>query len=88
MLHIKILGAGCSNCERLFEVTRKAVASLGIKAQIDKITDYPEMMKYGILQTPGLVIDEQLISVGKVPSLSDMTTILTTALAKTAEWSR
>ena len=85
MLHIKILGVGCSNCERLYEVTRKAVASLGVEAQIDKITDYPEMMKYGILQTPGLVINEELIAVGRVPSLSGMTTILTTALAKSAE---
>jgi small redox-active disulfide protein 2 len=85
MIHIKILGAGCSNCERLVETARRAVATLGIEAQIEKITDYPEMMKYGILQTPGLVIDEQLISVGTVPSLADMTTILTTALATSAE---
>jgi hypothetical protein len=49
MLHIKILGAGCSNCERLHAVVQKAVASLGIDAQVEKITDYPEMMKYGIL---------------------------------------
>jgi hypothetical protein len=50
-----------------------------------KITDFPEMMKHGILQTPGLVINEELIMVGKVPSLGDMTTILATALSKTME---
>jgi small redox-active disulfide protein 2 len=82
MLHIKILGSGCSNCERLYAVTQKVVASLGVEAQIEKVTDYPEMMKYGILQTPGLVINEEVVSVGKVPSTADMTTILTTALAK------
>jgi small redox-active disulfide protein 2 len=85
MLHIKILGAGCSNCERLYAVAEKAVASLSVEAQIEKITDYPEMMKYGILQTPGLVINEEVVMVGKVPSVGDMTTILTTALSKTAE---
>lgn len=85
MLHIKILGAGCSNCERLYEVTLKAVASLGIEAEAVKVTDFQAMMKYGILQTPALVIDERVVVVGKVPSLGDMTTILTTALAKTGE---
>ncbi len=84
MLHIKILGSGCSNCERLYEVAKRAADSLGMEAEITKITDFPEMMKYGILQTPALVINEELIMVGKVPSLSDMTTVLTTALSKTA----
>lgn len=84
MLHIKILGAGCSNCERLYEVAKRAVDSLGMEAEITKITEFPEMMKYGILQTPGLVINEELITVGKVPSLGDMTTMLTTALTKSA----
>ncbi len=83
MLSIKILGAGCSNCERLYEVARKAVDSLGVQAELTKVTEFPEMMKYGILQTPGLVINEELIMVGKVPSLGDMTAILTEALSKT-----
>jgi small redox-active disulfide protein 2 len=85
MLHIKVLGAGCSNCERLYEVARKGIASLGVEADIEKITDYFVMMKYGILQTPALVINEKLVIVGRVPSLSDMTAILTTALANSAE---
>ena len=51
MLHVKI-GAGCSNCEWLHPLAQKAVASLGVEAQIDKITDYPEVMKYAISQTP------------------------------------
>jgi small redox-active disulfide protein 2 len=85
MLHIKILGAGCSSCERLYELAVRAVVSLGVDAQIDKITDYEEMTKYGILQTPALVIDEQVVTVGKVPSLGDLTAVLTTALAKAEE---
>ena len=82
MVTVKILGAGCSNCERLYEVTRRAVDSLGAQVEVIKITDYQEMMKYGILQTPGLVINEELVMVGKVPSLGDMTTLLTTALTR------
>jgi len=85
MVTVKILGAGCSNCERLYEVTRRAVDSLGAQVEVIKITDYQEMMKYGILQTPGLVINEELVMVGKVPSLGDMTTLLTTALSKSVE---
>lgn len=85
MLTVKILGAGCSNCERLYEVTRRAADSLGAQVEVIKITDFPEMMKYGILQTPGLVVNEELIMVGKVPSLADMTTILTKALGKSVE---
>jgi small redox-active disulfide protein 2 len=80
MLTVKILGAGCSNCERLYEVARRALDSLGVEAELTKIMDFPEMMKYGILQTPGLVVNEELVMVGKVPSLGDMTTILTSAL--------
>ncbi len=82
MLTVKILGAGCSNCERLYEVTRRAVDSLGDQVEVIKVTDFAEMMKYGILQTPGLVINEELVMVGKVPSLGDMTTLLTTALTR------
>lgn len=85
MLTVKILGAGCSNCGRLYEVAQEAVDSLGVEAELTKIKDFPEMMKYGILQTPGLVINEELVMAGKVPSLAEMTTLLTTALSKPAE---
>jgi small redox-active disulfide protein 2 len=84
MLNVKILGPGCSNCTKLYEVTQKAVESLGIEAELTKVSDYPEMMKYGLLQTPGLVVEEQLVLSGKVPSIAEVTTILTTAVAKKA----
>lgn len=61
---IKILGAECSRCRKLEEQVREIVASNNLPAEVEKITDIQEMMKYGILATPGLVINEKLKSSG------------------------
>ena len=68
MLTIKILGSGCANCKRLEATARKVVEGLGIEAEFEKVTDYAEIMKYPILSTPGLVINEKLVSAGRIPS--------------------
>jgi small redox-active disulfide protein 2 len=73
MLNIKILGSGCSNCKRLEETTRRVVESLAIEAEIEKVTDYAEIMKWPILSTPGLVINEKLVSAGRIPSEVEIT---------------
>ena len=59
MLTIKVLGPGCDNCKRLAWLTERAINHLGIEAQIDKVTDYAQIMEYPILSTPGLVINEK-----------------------------
>lgn len=80
MLKIKILGSGCPNCKRLEQETKKAVSNLSIEAEVEKVTDYQKIMEYNILSTPGLVINEKLVSSGKIPSQADIMTYLTTAL--------
>lgn len=69
---IKILGSGCANCKRLEELARTAASELGIDATIEKVTAYPDIMAYGIMSTPGLVVDEQVKIAGRVPSLDEV----------------
>ena len=64
------------NCEKLESLARSAVANLGLNAQIEKVTDFAEIMQYNVLATPGLVIDEQLVSAGRIPSEGEITTWL------------
>jgi small redox-active disulfide protein 2 len=82
MLTIKILGTGCPNCNKLESETKKAVSALGIKADFEKVTDYQQIMEYDILSTPGLVINEEVVSSGRIPSQGEITTFLTSALEK------
>jgi small redox-active disulfide protein 2 len=79
MLNIKVLGPGCANCKKLEATTQQAVNAMGLEAQIIKITDFNEIMQYPILSTPGLVINEKLVSAGRIPSPAEVTTWLVDA---------
>lgn len=81
MLTIKVLGPGCSNCKALEGVARKAVTSLGIEAEIIKVQEYDEIMKYPILSTPALVVNEKVVVSGRVPGVDQVTTWLADALS-------
>ena len=70
MLSIKVLGPGCANCRKLEEVAREAVAATGVEAEITTVTDMGQIVAYDVLKTPGLVINEKLVSSGRIPTAS------------------
>ena len=75
-MHIKILGSGCANCVNLEKVTRQAVSELGLEATFEKVTDYGDIAAYGIMRTPGLVVDEQVLLSGRVPTARQVKDLL------------
>ncbi len=81
MLTIKVLGSGCANCHKVEEIAKQAVAQLAIPASVEMVTDMKEIMRYGVMNTPGVVINDKVVSTGRVPALAQMTTLITSALA-------
>ncbi len=75
-MEIKILGTGCPKCKTLDRVTREAVKDLGIDADISKEEDIINIMNYGIMHTPGLVINGKVVLSGQVPSVNQVKEIL------------
>ncbi len=73
MLNIKVLGPGCPNCQKLAEMCKEVVVENNIEANIEKITEFSKFADYGLLMTPGLVINEKLVSSGKIPTKSTIT---------------
>ena len=80
MISIKVLGPGCMNCEKVEQNTRNAVTYMGLEAEISKVTDREEMQKYGLLATPGLVINEKLVCGGRIPEEGEVMTWLADAM--------
>lgn len=76
---IKVLGPGCNNCKTLERVTREAVAELGITATIEKVEDNGVIAGYGVMSTPALVIDEVVVTSGRVPTPTHLRKLLTAA---------
>ncbi|MCE9644484.1 MAG: thioredoxin family protein [Chloroflexi bacterium] len=80
MLTIKVLGSGCANCKRVEQIVRKVVEDQALQAEVIKVTEYPEIMKYKIMSTPGLVINEKVVATGRIPTPAEVTTWLANAL--------
>ena len=81
MLSIKVLGPGCANCNNVEAIAKRVVSTLSIDATIAKVTDPPAWKKYGLLYTPGLVVNEKLVCAGRIPSESEVTTWVVNELA-------
>jgi small redox-active disulfide protein 2 len=75
-MKIQILGPGCAKCTKLAETAVTAAEELGIEYEIEKVSDINEIMTFGVMMTPGLVVNGEVKSVGKVPSLSEMKNML------------
>lgn len=75
-MDIKVLGPGCANCKTLHQSVLKAVKELNIVAEVEKVEDIMQIMNYGIMRTPGLVIDGKVIFSGRVPGMKELKEII------------
>lgn len=75
-MDIKVLGPGCNNCVTLEARTRQALAELGQDAAIEKVTDTAQIIGYGVMSTPGLVVDGTVVVSGRVPSVKQLAELL------------
>lgn len=72
MFEVKVLGSGCANCKRLEAMVNKVLRDHGLEAKVEKVTDYADMMRWNIMHTPGLVVDDVLVSSGRIPSEAEI----------------
>ncbi|OQY35855.1 MAG: hypothetical protein B6243_04325 [Anaerolineaceae bacterium 4572_5.2] len=77
---IKVLGSGCANCKMVKALAAEAIAELGAEAVVEEVTDIQAIMSYGVMSTPGIVIDEKLVGSGGVPSRQQMQQIIQQAM--------
>lgn len=75
-MKIQILGTGCSKCKKMTEVAEKAAKDLGIDYELEKVTEIVDIMQFGVMSTPGLVIDGKVVVAGKVPTEDRMKELL------------
>jgi small redox-active disulfide protein 2 len=75
-MDIKILGSGCVNCHRLEAVTRQALTDLDLDIEIENVTDPADIASWGVMSTPALVIDDDVVLVGRIPKSDDLKTLI------------
>lgn len=76
-MDIKVLGTGCAKCKSLENITRQALAELNLTATVEKVEDIQKIMEYGIMRTPGLVINNKVVLSGQLPKINKLKEILT-----------
>ena len=72
MINIKVLGPGCANCKKIEALVHEVVDSLGVSADVEKVTDMAGITSYAIMSTPGLVVNEKVVSAGRIPAKSEI----------------
>lgn len=75
-MDIKVLGSGCKKCTKLYDLIQEAVTEMGISADTEKVTDFKDIVSYGVMKTPGLVIDGAVKVSGRVPSKDEIKKLL------------
>lgn len=75
-MKIKVLGSGCKTCHKQYEIVKKAVETCNIHAEVEYITDMQKVMEYGVMSMPAIVIDEKVVSMGKVLKVADVEKLL------------
>ncbi len=81
-MEIKVLGPGCANCKRLYQEAERAVVQSGLDATVTKVESMEEIASFGILRTPGLVIDGKVVASGRIPLAPEIVTMMMTAAAQ------
>jgi len=81
-MKIKVLGTGCAKCKKLYSEAEKAVTTSGINVELEKVENIDEIMKYGVMMTPALVIDGEVKTSGRIPHASEIVTLIKTAAVK------
>jgi small redox-active disulfide protein 2 len=76
LMEIKVLGTGCQKCKTLEQATRDMVNQLGLDAHVSKVEDIVQIMNYGVMRTPALVIDEKVVMSGRLPNSTELKEIL------------
>jgi small redox-active disulfide protein 2 len=83
-MKIKILGAGCPKCKKLYAEAERAIALSGVKVDLEKVEKIEEIIKYGIMATPGLIVNEEVKASGRIPQIDEIVSWIGTA-AKSVE---
>jgi small redox-active disulfide protein 2 len=81
-MKIKVLGTGCAKCKKLYQETEKAIVASGISVELEKVEKLDDIMGYGVMMTPALVIDEEIKAAGRIPQSAEIVSWIMTAAAK------
>jgi small redox-active disulfide protein 2 len=80
-MEVKVLGTGCSSCKKLYAAAEQAIAQSGQPASLSKVESIEEIIGFGVMRTPALVIDGRVVSSGSIPSAAEIVALITTAAA-------